>query len=73
MYKWRVPFEFLKTREMKSEWLRGFFDAEAHVNKQNKIQIQSVNKNGLQDVKDLLKSIGLEPSKIYEYKRKNKN
>lgn len=69
---WRVPFDFLKTNHMKIEWLRAFFDSEAFVGDRT-IQVQSVNKNGLNDIKKLLLDFGVETTKIYEYKRKNKN
>ena len=71
-HEWRVPFDFLKTAAMKSEWLKVFYDCEAYVGKR-KIQLQSVNKAGIQDVKDLLENIGIDASKIYEYNRKQKN
>ncbi len=70
---WRVPFDFLVTERMKSEWLRAFFDSEAHMNEQGKIQVQSVNKAGLLDVKNALESLGIETSKLYEYHRKQPN
>lgn len=72
VHDWRVPFDFLKTKSMKAEWLRAFFDSEAHVGK-NKIQLQSVNKAGIYGIKFLLESLGIEVSKIYEYRRKQKN
>lgn len=71
-HEWAVPFEFLKTKSMKAEWLRAFFDCEAHVGK-DKIQLQSVNKTGLYGIKLMLESLGIETSKIYKYERKQKN
>jgi len=71
-YNWKVPFSFLKTRKMKIEWLRAFFDCEAHVGK-NKIQVQSVNFNGLSEIKKLLFGVGIDSSKIYKYERKQAN
>ena len=72
VHNWRVPFDFLKTDPMKVEWLRAFFDCEAYVGK-NKIQLQSVNKAGIYDIKFLLDGLGIEVSKIYDYRRKQKN
>lgn len=71
-YDWNVPFEFLTTTKMKTEWIKAFFDAEAHVGKRQ-IQVQSVNKKGLEEVKQLLEEVGIITSKIYTYKRKQKN
>ena len=68
---WRVPFNFLSTKECKKEWLRAFFDCESSILK-DQIQLQSVNQIGLNEVKELLQEFGIE-SKIYQYKRKNKN
>ena len=71
IHKWQVPLNFLDLQESKIEWLRAFFDCEGSILKRQ-IQVQSVNKKGLLQVKDLLGTLGIE-SKIYKYKRKNKN
>ena len=71
IYKWRVPYHFLDTKESRIEWLKAFFDCEASVSK-DQIQVQSVNEQGLIQVKNLLNKLGIECS-IHEYKRKNKN
>ncbi len=71
-HDWRVPFDFLKTNPMKVEWLKAFFDCESYVGK-NKIQLQSVNKKGICEIKDLLENLDIETSKIYKYERKQKN
>ncbi len=68
-HDWGVPFDFLINIESKKEWLRAFFDCEAHVSKK-KITVQSVNHNGLIQVQRLLTEFGIE-SKIYSYVRKN--
>ncbi|MBU3940386.1 MAG: hypothetical protein KKH88_00460 [Nanoarchaeota archaeon] len=68
---WRVPFSFFINEKAKANWLKGFFDAEAYVGNRM-IQLQSVNKGGLEDVKKLLEIFNIE-SKIYKYERKNKN
>lgn len=67
---WEVPFNFLDTKESKIEWLKAFFDCEAYVGNNN-IRVQSVNKEGLQQVKQLLEELKIE-SKMYKYERKNK-
>ncbi len=69
--EWNVPFDFLSTDSMKTEWLRAFFDCEAYVGK-NRINLQSVNKKGIYGIKKLLKILGIETSRVYEYKRKQK-
>ena len=71
IYTWEVPFNFLNNHQLKKEWLRAFFDCEGYVGKKQ-IQVQSVNKKGLHQVKNVLGDFGIE-SKIYKYKRKNKN
>lgn len=71
-YNWRVPANFLATDKMKIEWLKAFFDCEAHVQKNGIIVVQSVNKNGLEDVRKLLAGFGIN-SKMYKYVRKQKN
>jgi len=71
IHKWEVPFNFLDTKESRIEWVRAFFDCEASVSKYQ-IQVQSVNENGLEQVKNLLNELGIE-SRIYKYERKNKN
>lgn len=68
--EWRIP-TFVNTTELKREWLRAFFDCEAYVDK-NRITIQSVNKNGIIDIRQALQEFSIE-SKIYQYKRRQKN
>jgi len=67
---WRLPNE-LKTDQSKIGWLRALFDCEAHVSPKV-IQMQSVNRIAINQVKDLLRSFGIN-SRLYEYTRKNKN
>ena len=67
--KWRIPFRLFNDEKSKVEWLRAFFDCEAYVGKKE-IRVQSVNKNGLMDVKKLLNEFRIE-SRAYEYNRKN--
>ncbi|MFH1181728.1 MAG: LAGLIDADG family homing endonuclease [Candidatus Woesearchaeota archaeon] len=68
---WRVPFSYLRSPKQQTEWLRAYYDCEAYVDK-TKIVPQPVNKEGLLEVQKLLKRFNVE-SRIYEYKRKNKN
>ncbi len=70
-YTWRIPLNFFDSEKCKIEWLKAFFDCEAYVGKKV-IQLQSVNKTGIVQIKELLENLGIE-SKVYEYKRKNKN
>jgi hypothetical protein len=58
--------------ECKKEWLRAIFDSDAYVGSKS-IRIKTVNKNGLESIKDLLYDLGIETSKIYIYIPKNKN
>lgn len=69
--KWKVPTNFLDTTKSNIEWLRAFFDCEAYVG-QYHVRVQSVNKEGLKQVKALLEKLGIE-SKFYKYERKQKN
>lgn len=71
VHSWTVPFNFLTNDKLKKEWLRAFFDCESYVGKKV-VQLQSVNKKGLNQINNILKEFGIE-SKIYKYKRKNKN
>lgn len=69
--KWEVPFKILTSRINKIEWIRAFFDSEGSVGKKS-IQIQSVNERGIKQIQKLLKILGID-SKVYSYKRKQKN
>jgi len=69
--EWTVPTRFLKSNDMKREFLKAFFDCEAYV-WEKAIQLQSVNKKGLEGIKKILGEFDI-ASKIYEYERKNKN
>ena len=68
---WRVPREFLKTKKMKKEWLRAFWDCEGYVGRRQ-LQVQSVNEIGLIQVRKLLREFNVE-SNLYNYKRANPN
>ncbi len=69
---WNIPINVLDTNEKKAAWLRGIFEAEGHVNRRT-IQIQSVNKNGLNEIKSLLKKLNIFARGVYVYERKQKN
>lgn len=69
--KWEVPFDILKDRNSKIEWLRAFFDSECYVGKDH-IKIQTVSKNGMIGVQKLLLEFGIK-SRNYVYQPKNKN
>ena len=68
-YTWKVPDFVFSDLHYISEFLRAIFDCEAHVGKNN-IQFQSVNQNGINQLRELLASFEIE-SRIYRYKRKN--
>ena len=69
--KWEVPFNILKNKKSKIEWLRAFFDSEGYVSK-NCIKIQTVNRNGMNQVEKLLLELGIK-SKKYLYHPKDKS
>lgn len=59
---WKVPFSFL-TKKTAALWLRAFFDAEAWVElqeaKSRSVRVDCINKNGLQQIAELLKKFGV--------------
>lgn len=67
---WRIPNWVINNPENTREWIRVFFDSGAHVNARE-IRVQSVNENGLHQVKLMLERFGI-ASREYSYKRKNK-
>ncbi|HDQ59877.1 MAG TPA: hypothetical protein ENN30_01640 [Candidatus Woesearchaeota archaeon] len=68
---WVAPHKILDSVDAKREWLKTYFDSEAHVSK-NSICVQSVNEQGLNQIKSLLETFGI-TSRIYKYERKEKN
>ena len=68
---WRVPFSILNNKKTKIEWLRAFFDSEGYIGK-NQIKVQTVNKQGIKEVQQLLLQFGIK-SNYYLYKPHNKN
>ncbi len=69
--EWRVPDWIRESKRNSREWLRAFFDCEAYVCTWD-LRIQSVNRQGLRQVAEMLKKFGI-TSKEYIYQRKNKN
>lgn len=69
--EWRIPMSIFNSKLANKEWLRAFYDSEGYVGK-GSIVVQSVNYDGLVQVKNLLKSYNLN-SNLYTYHRKNKN
>ena len=69
---WSVPPELNRTLQV--EWVKCFFDCEAHVNLKNKqIQLKSVNGRGLKRLKNILECLRIY-SKLYgSYNQKGKN
>jgi hypothetical protein len=72
-YDWRIPSKVFDNNEALREWIKCFFTSEAYVSNSCKnIQVKSVNKFGLDDISNTLKSFDIE-SKIYgPYKQKVK-
>lgn len=68
--EWTIP-SFCDSKEKKKEWLRAFFDCEAHVNKKA-IAIQSVNEKGIEQIRQCLEEFDIF-SRTYKYERKQKN
>ncbi|MDD5171532.1 MAG: LAGLIDADG family homing endonuclease [Candidatus ainarchaeum sp.] len=69
--EWRVPRWVMRSRLYSKEWIMAFFDAEAYIGRR-RICVQCVNRNGLGQVREMLRKFGIE-SKEYVYKRKNPN
>jgi intein/homing endonuclease len=68
---WEIPFNLFESKNDEIEWLRSFFDAEAHVNLSRcQIKINSVNESGLKQIKDSLLRFNIH-SAIYNYTPKN--
>ncbi len=68
---WEIPKFIFESRECKIEFIRAFYDCEGYVGK-NRIDVQSVNKSGIEEIKFLLASLGVS-SNLYMYVRKNEN
>lgn len=73
-HDWRMPFKNLPTNNHIKEWIKCFFDGEAYVSQHNKnIQVKSVNKKGLNDIKKSLDKLNIK-SKVYgPYNQKKPN
>ncbi|MBN2420965.1 hypothetical protein JXB27_01665 [Candidatus Woesearchaeota archaeon] len=69
--KWSPPLSLFFVSGAKEAWIRGFFSAEAHVEKRA-IKIQTVNEEGMKQISSLLKSMEIE-NKIYFYQPKKEN
>lgn len=67
-WDWRVPFAELLSAGAICEWLRAYFDAEAYVNDRY-IRVESVNKKGLLEVRELLDLLNITAA-WYVYERK---
>lgn len=61
-FEWRIPSQISNFPEsFKAGLLEGFFDSEAHVNlRDSQIQIELVNRDGLEDIRRLLASLCIE-------------
>jgi intein/homing endonuclease len=68
--EWSIPdWVFYDSKNLR-EWLRAFYDSEAYINKKE-IRIQSVNRDGIIQIRDALEKFGIS-SKFYSYQRKEK-
>ena len=68
---WTIPEIIKNDRKSARLWLRAYFDSDGYVGKKY-IQLQSVNERGLKEISKLLTIWNIE-TKIYRYKRPNKN
>jgi hypothetical protein len=68
---WGLPKKLLVSKEAKKEWLKALFDSEAYVGKDH-IKIQTVNPEGMKDVKSLLQKSNIY-TREYQYSPKNPN
>ncbi len=68
---WTPPESIFNISGTKEAWLNGFFSAEGYV-EPKAIKIQTVNKNGMKRVSELLDELKVENSQ-YKYVPKNKN
>lgn len=69
-YDWYIPKEILNgSRIIKTNWLRSYFDDEATVDKY-RIVVSSVNKKGLKQAYNLLKSLKFKNIKFYSFSAK---
>jgi replication factor C small subunit len=64
---WTIP-KVLNSKASKKAWLKAYFDCDGYVCKRY-VQIQSVNKDGLLKIRNLLNEFGIR-SKIYSYQRR---
>jgi len=66
--EWKIPGEVLASPHFRKEWLKAFYDGEAHIEDRGKsfrIILNSVNKKGLSSIKHgILNKMGI-TSKIY--------
>lgn len=70
-FEWSIP-KNLKKNILK-EWIKCFFDCEAYVNLHSKqIQVKSVNREGLIDLNNRIKSFGINGRIYGPYKQINK-
>lgn len=69
-YEWYIPTIITKgNEELKISWLRSYFDDESTVDKY-RIVVGSVNKKGLKQVYNLLKSLKFRDIKFYSFSSK---
>ena len=68
---WTIPHSLLISQKVKAAWLNAFFSAEAYVN-QRSIKVQTINKNGMIEVSNLLNDFQIK-HKTYEYQPKKEN
>lgn len=74
---WRVsPILFRASSQIKQGLIRGYFDADGYpkfseAREKVLVQVNSVNRNGLMDMKRLLQSLGYNPGLYKRYKESN--
>ncbi len=72
---WFIPAEIINgSNEMKKEWLKAFFDDESYVPKdRNRIELNTINKQGMEQVKSLLNDLGMACKLAGPYHNRNPN
>ena len=72
-FKWRVPEEIFKSDyRCKIGFLQGFFDSEGSVHRKFDLDMGSVNKEALMQIKQLLDDIGIKSSELKPKNKTNK-
>lgn len=64
IHDWRLPIKLFEINGAKENWLRAFFSAEAYVGP-NVIKVQTVNKEGMLEISNILNELGIQHNFYY--------